>query len=346
MRLLLVTALLCFCGLSAASAGSYKQIKDFDVSCSVALTCRIQTSAKSPAQPAANAFTLSRKAGPETPLDVLVAAPEPLAAGSDIGFVADGKEVLVLPLAKASRNDETGEYGFAGGAETMKLLDALRNASKLEITYKSGAGEGRSTFSLSGLVGALMFTDEAQGRLKAKDALQVTGEGTSPTIDVREISSMADVPEAIRGRFKDSGSCSFYDESQFGDGGFDAAVGEDLRLLALPCGDPGAYNQPFAVFIDRGGEIDRLALPDMSDEGPTTVWQAWNIDWDQSAKVMTAFFKGRGLGDCGSWNKWKLRTEGDGPAFVLLEARSKGECDGEYGGGPEKWPALWPLHAK
>jgi Protein of unknown function (DUF1176) len=346
MRLLLVTALLCFCGLSAASAGSYKQIKDFQVSCSVAVTCRIQTSAKSPAQSAVDAFTLSRKAGPETPLDVLVAAPEPLVAGSDIGFVADGKEVLVLPLAKASRNEETGEYGFAGGAGTLKLLDALRNASKLEITYKSGAGEGRSAFSLSGLVGALIFTDEAQGRLKAKDALQVTGEGTSPTIDVREISSMADVPEAIRGRFKDSGSCSFYDESQFGDGGFDAAVGDDLRLLVLPCGDPGAYNQPFAVFIERGGEIDRLALPDMSDEGPTTVWQAWNIDWDQSARVMTAFFKGRGLGDCGSWNKWKLRTEGDGPAFVLLEARSKGECDGAYGGGPEKWPALWPLHAK
>lgn len=345
MRLFLVTALFGLCGLSAASADAYKQIKDFGVFCSVAQTCRIQTLAKSPEQAPVTAFSLMRKAGPDAPLDVVVSADE-LSSGTDLGFAVDGKTVLSLPLAKASHSEDSGEYSFAGDADTLKLLDALRNAGKLELTYASKAGEGRSSFSLSGLVGALIFTDEAQGRLKAKDALQVKGEGTSPAAQVREISAIDEIPEAIRDRFKGDGSCSFDDESRFGYGGFDADVGDGVHLLALPCGEGGAYNQPFALFIDRGGAIDPLALPAMSDEGPTTVSQAWNIDWNQPARVLTGFFKGRGLGDCGGWDKWRLRTEGEGPAFVLLEARAKGDCDGDYAGGPENWPAQWPVGKK
>ena len=345
MRPFLITAFLSLCGVSAASADAYKAIKDFEVLCSAAVTCRIQTLAKSPAQPVVASFSMVRKAGPDAPLDLVLTTQDELKPGSAVAFAADGKTVLTLPVAKARRSED-GEYSFAGDAETLKLLDALRKASKLELTYVSAAGEGRSTFSLSGLVGSLIFVDEAQDRLKARDALQVKGEGASPTIDVREVLSIADIPETLRGRFQEGGECGFDDESRFGPGGFDAGFDEGFRLLALPCGEGGAYNQPFAFFLERDGAFERLALPDMSEEGPTTVSQAWNIEWNHAARTLTAFFRGRGIGDCGSWNKWRLRTQMEGPAFVLKEARAKGDCDGNDAGGPLEWPATWPVAKK
>lgn len=347
VRLISIVTVLFFCGLSAASADAYKEFKDFNVSCSVAMTCTIQTLAKAPKQPPVNAFSLLRKAGPDTPLDILVAAQDELSAGSDIRLSVDGKQVLILPVAKGVRGENT-EYTFAGGADSLKLLEALRNASKLEIAYTAKGGPGTSSFSLSGLVAALIFTDEIQGRLKAKDALQVKGDGTSPAAAVREIATVADIPEAIRDEFKGpDGTCSFSDDDGFDNiGGFDADVGDDAHFLVLPCGDGGAYNQPYAFFANQSGSIDQMALPDMAPDGPTTTSQAWNIDWDQQKRILTAFFKGRGLGDCGGWNKWRLDNGGEGLVFVLLEARSKDDCDGNYDNGPENWPAAWPVGKK
>ncbi len=347
MRLFSIAAFLFLCGLSAARADAYKEFRDFQVSCSVAVTCTIQTFAKTPKQPPVNAFSLLRKAGPDTPLDMLVAAQDELSAGSGIRFSVDGKQVLALPVAKGVRGENT-QYTFAGGADSLKLLDALRNANKLEIAYTAKGGPGTSAFSLSGLVAALIFTDEVQGRLKARDALQVKGDGTSPAAAVREIATVADIPEAIRDEFKGpDGICSFSEDDGFDNfGGFDADVGDDAHMLVLPCGDGGAYNQPYAIFASQFDRIDRMALPDMADDGPTTTSQAWNVDWDQQKRILTAFFKGRGLGDCGGWNKWRLDNGGEGLAFVLLEARAKGDCDGNYGNGPESWPASWPVGRK
>jgi hypothetical protein len=73
---------------------------------------------------------------------------------------------------------------------------------------------------------------------------------------------------------------------------------------------------------------------------------AWNIGWDQPAKLLTAFFKGRGIGDCGSYDKWELGSGGEGLSFTLIEARVKDDCDGDDGGGIENWPLVWPVGKK
>ncbi len=85
----------------------------------------------------------------------------------------------------------------------------------------------------------------------------------------------------------------------------------------------------------------------MADAGPGIDPSPYNLDLDWKKRTLSSFFKGRGIGDCGSWFVWKLPTlEEEATGIVLTEQRLKGECDGSDGGGIENWPALWPLPVK
>ncbi|MCV6601095.1 MAG: DUF1176 domain-containing protein, partial [Cohaesibacter sp.] len=125
-------------------------------------------------------------------------------------------------------------------------------------------------------------------------------------------------------------------------GGRDAAEGG--LLYSLPCGLGGAYNQPYEMFFAPNDSKQPVIKIPFQRRGTVMADQempvAWNVDWALKTKSLTSFFKGRGLGDCGSLARWSLVKGDDGYAFQLEEMRVKDECDGNYAGGPDKWPLV------
>ncbi|MGE0500087.1 MAG: DUF1176 domain-containing protein [Rhizobiaceae bacterium] len=341
-RLLLLATISALALSAQAWAGAYKQFREVTVSCTMGLTCGVEVAAKEQ-DASIRSITFERRAGPGTPLDLVLSASGELGNATVILSV-DGKPVYSTLLPALAYDPDFYRYRLAGGTETLTLLDAFRAGATAELSL-TGENSGRWTYALSGMVAGLIFVDEIQGRLETPDALQVKGDKASEPVMIRDITEIADIPAAIRARFEDpDGECSFFEESRFRyTGGFEAEVGDGYSLVGLPCADGGAYNQPYVFYAGSDADYSALPLPAMSEKGPTTTFEAWNIDWDHPKRVLTAFFKGRGIGDCGSWDKWELTAGPALPVFVLLESRAKGDCDGDGAGGPEKWPALWPV---
>ncbi|MGE3308137.1 MAG: DUF1176 domain-containing protein [Rhizobiaceae bacterium] len=329
--------------LAAAAASEFKEFKDVSVSCTNGLTCSV--SLKVEGEPGTlNTLSFQRKAGEGTALDLVVAAQD-LDKGSIVSISVDGKAVMSIPVDAMEYNADWYEYKLTGVADPINLLDAMRNGLRAEAKGMKGGETLTASYSLSGLVAALIFADEVQGRLETPDALQARGTKTAPPTRARDIEAIADLPDGVREDFEGEGKCSFLDESSFARaGGFEADIDDRYSLLALPCAEGGAYNQPYVLYAGYdGGDFEQLYLATMGDKGPTVTGFAYNIGWDRKSKVLEAFFKGRGLGDCGSYEKWEMSVRGVGPAFSLVMARVKGDCDGEDGGGIDSWPAVWPI---
>jgi len=342
IRTLAVTSLLLGALAAPAGAREFREFKDTVISCTDGLTCSISLKVQG-APGELNTLAFTRRAGAGTGLGLVVAA-DSLDAGSSVSISVDGKTVLAVPVAAMQYNADWLEYTLSGSADPLMLLDAMRNGLMAEATAMKGGKPLTATYSLSGLVAGLIFVDETQGRLDTPDALQVKGSKTTPPIKARDIEAIADIPQGIRAEFEGDGQCAFMEENRFAlAGGFEVELEDGFSLVALPCAEGGAYNQPYVFYVGYQNDYDRTWLPTMGDKGPTVMDSAYNIGWSQKTKVLDAFFKGRGLGDCGSRERWEMDVGGVGPAFTLIESRLKADCDGNDGGGIENWPLLWPV---
>ena len=325
------------------AASQFKRIRDISVSCTDGLTCDVSAYN---AQSELYTVIFRRTARPEAPVRLVLGVRETLAAGSVVGISIDGRPVLTIPVSELSYRAAVYEYIYDGEAEIAALMAAAKEGSELRATFRSRGIDTVSTFSLSGFVAGLIFLDEVQGRVGRDDALQAEGATGAPEqAALRDIAGFADIPFQIRAEFadRDGAACRGLSQDRFATiGGFEASSNDRFSLIGLPCGEGGAYNQPYAFWERAGSNFRRVSLPVMTEEGPSTEDLAWNISWDQERQQLTGFFKGRGLGDCGEFNRWAWKETETGHVFVLTEARAKTTCDGEPDGGPETWPSIWP----
>lgn len=338
-RLLIVAAILA--AAAPVSASPYKEIRDTSVSCTNGMTCELSLKGMDDNNELYS-VALSRAPGPDTPVRLIIRTSSPLAAGSTVRFEADGKDVLSISADGFDLFPDDNEYTAKDAMAGRMLFAAVKDASNLAVSFNAEK-PGESRFSLAGVAGAGLFMDEAQGRLEAKDALvRIGGKDTAPSA-VRDIVDFDQLPPSIQPDFANPESdCGFVEELRFRYGqGFAVKISDDTELYVLPCALGGAYNQPYALYQVYDGKASEVVLPAMSDDGPTTTSGAVNVDWDQTTRTLTAFDKGRGLGDCGTYDKWVLRDDPADVSFALVESRFKDDCDGE-GEGPETWPLLWP----
>ena len=326
-----------------ASAAQFKRIRDISVSCTDGLTCDVSAYN---AQSELYTVIFRRAARPAAPVRLVLGVRETLTRGSEVGFSIDGRRVLTIPVSDLSYRAAVYEYIFDGEAEIAALIEAAKAGRELRVSYRSRGLDTVSAFSLNGFVAGLIFMDEVQGRVGREDALQADGgQAATDETDVRDIASFDDIPFQLRAEFGDreDAACGGLPQDSFaGMNGFEARSIGDVWLIGLPCGAGGAYNQPFAFWERAGSRFRRVALPVMTDEGPSTDDVAWNISWDQDSQELTGIFKGRGLGDCGVFNRWVWKEWTSGHVFILTESRAKDECDGDPAGGPENWPRVWP----
>lgn len=326
---------------SSPASAAFKQIRDSWVQCDFASSC---TLALKSADNSPLSFSLYRSSAVNSQPSLRLSGFDQGAKTGKLAVAVDGKVVISFDLSALKLSDGQGDYENA--ADVKKLIDAMKAGQKLTLQYN-----GKTySYSLSGFVGSLIYMDEQQSLNGTVAALQAKGSKPAPPApDVSLITTINALPEPIRQDFsaEDSACGTDSGDSFATGGGFNAKIGDGLNLIAMPCGSPGAYNQSYVFYSQSDDKVVQISLPTLSDDGPSTVDEAWNIDWSQAGKTVTAFFKGRGIGDCGTYDVWKATDDGEGKVrFVLLEERSKGDCDGNYAGGPQKWPASWPVPAK
>jgi len=326
-----------------ADASQFKRIRDVNVSCNNALRCDLFiTNAR------VTLFTVGfrRAAAFDAPVALYLTLREPLAAGSDVRFAIDGAEILSVPAAEFSYRAAISEYSYADQDEVRALFAAAKAGERLQVTFRTRSGQSTAPYSLSGVVAGAIFMDEVQGRVGRDDALSEIGaepDVPAPT-DEGAMADLDAVPVGLRRYYQGEGApCADFDGTVPDPlGGFSADIDDEVRLVGLRCGSGGAYNAPFAFWTEIEGTYYRLPLPVMTDDGPGAVMVAWNAGWDAEAMQVTSFFKGRGIGDCGTVTTWSIGDVGFGYGFVLAEMRVKEACDGVFDETLESWKRIWP----
>lgn len=159
----------------------------------------------------------------------------------------------------------------------------------------------------------------------------------------KAIGSYEEIPASILPAFTQESSPCHVEEARLRfASGTDLEDAEGNRLVFMPCGTPGAYNEPYALYfgIDEAS-LHRIVFPDMTKEGPSILMTAYNLTYEPSTKTLTSFHRGRGVGDCGSWYRWHVELARINHVLVLLDQRVKGACDGNDLGGPQNWTPVW-----
>jgi hypothetical protein len=112
------------------------------------------------------------------------------------------------------------------------------------------------------------------------------------------------------------------------------------ELWGIPC-DSGAYNASYAYYLTGPGGTNPRLVNFPGVNGPTTPTGAdgdngWLVNpaYDPATRTLTAFAKGRGLGDCGVAQSWTWT----GQAFVLNREQVMSDC---WGMVSDFWPTTF-----
>jgi hypothetical protein len=216
-------------------------------------------------------------------------------------------------------------------AESSSLLARMRSGSVLRL---GALGE----ISLEGLSGALRFMDDRQKRAGTVTALVAVGNAPAsqvpappvlPTVKAAAAISQKGLPTRIpKGLLGHPAVKACEWPGVLSDmKPVSARLGPDQLLWEVPC-DAGAYNLISLYML--GNAAGTRFVPAVIEGN--TGWenqsvpsaQLVNASYDPGTRQLSAFNKGRGLGDCGSSEAWMW----DGRRFARLDETVMGECEG------------------
>lgn len=258
-----------------------------------------------------------------------------------ITLTLDGRRHVAAPVS--GDHDPVGVAEVAP-AEAPTVVSGLAAGRTLTL---AGGGE-TVAMSLSGAAAAMLWIDERQGRLDTPTALvrkgtrsvaSVPGPATAPRV-------IAAPPIAQTG-FGDSDqtlppaleavaavkAC----RAETGDGVvshevMSARLDATTELWAVPC-FVGAYNVGHDWYLTGPGGRNPRAVSLASASGESGAGTI-NGGYDPDARTISAFAKGRGIGDCGTASTWTWT----GRDFVLSAETAMTEC---WGVPADYWPTTW-----
>ena len=258
--------------------------------------------------------------------------PKPKADG-EMAISVDGGTPASFSEEYGYLRDADGvTFGIAGGDDLNKLFAAVKKGQKLALSFETGDGKTqKETFSLSGLAAILLWIDDQQSRVgKSSEISNPPGvEGEASFTAAKEIA------HKIEARAKLDcdplpGSQKFEIESYHLPGGF--------ALHVAPC-TSAAYNFTQLYFFERRDELRPIYFADYYDGWSGTA-ELFNSDFDPKTGSLGAFYKGRGVGDCGSAGNWVW----SGYSFKLTHFIAWPDCDN--GKISDEWPVIYKYQAK
>lgn len=280
-------------------------------------------------------------AGPE-------AAPEILAGfqGQGDGVAPDAPALLIdgrrFDADSAQAPSDADGYLAVARDRPLAVVDALASGRRLILT----AGPEHAPVSLSGAAAALLWIDERQGRLSTATALVRRGArpasnapaapalpSVRPAPPVSQANLPAPVPPPAFEARPDVRQCR-------ADTSFNPGIqrrvtvdrlSSDRELWGVPC-FVGAYNAGYRYFVTGPGGADARPLTFPTSRQPAE--EVVNGEYDPDARTLTAFNKGRGVGDCGVASVWVWTGDG----FALKSENEMREC---WGVPSDHWPSTW-----
>lgn len=227
-----------------------------------------------------------------------------------------------------------------------RLIDAMADGRTMSLH----AGSETVPIYLSGVAASLLWIDEHQGRLGTTTALirkgsrpasAVPAASPSPRVVAAPAVSQAGygdqegqtLPaalEALPAVIQCRADTDFNPALQTVISS--ARLDANTVLWGVPC-DAGAYNLISGYFTTtpQGTDPRQLTFPTAAGEPEAFLV---NSAYDPATRVLDAFNKGRGLGDCGTADSWVWTTQG----FVLKSSSAMSEC---WSVPSDYWPALW-----
>lgn len=251
-------------------------------------------------------------------------APDDL-AGQPVTLSAGG---VRLEAGTYTTNDN-GEFPLPANL-TDQLVAMVRQPA--ELTVKVGNQQFQA--SLRGITAAMLYTDEKQQRLDTPTALVQRGNrnmtATAPQVAAVKIvtaPATMSVPENLaaqvrqtQGEIMRKSDCN---EEPNTDLDFAAPLDANHYLVGLSCW-LAAYNTQsvlFKVSAESGAGKPKMAVMRLPGSDGNAVSGA---NFDHKTGVLSAYYKGRGLGDCGGYSE----SVWDGQRFVLTRSDEMPDCRG------------------
>lgn len=262
-----------------------------------------------------------------------------------IALTIDGRAFASAPSPEGEVDTPIGEIR----TDARAAIDAMAQGKVMTIR-----GASTQDVSLHGAAAALLWIDEKQGRLNTPTALIRRGDRPASTVPVApplptvtpapavDQAGFGDVnqrvPAALRAR-TEVGTC--LKESAMpavSDMVMSARLDARTVLWAVPCGS-GAYNVTHNWYLTGpdGRDARPAILAGTAGPGADPVMpdnSTVNGAYDPKTRTLSAFAKGRGIGDCGSAQTWTWT----GDRFVLTQESTMGECAGVPS---DLWPVAW-----
>lgn len=242
------------------------------------------------------------------------------------------------PMALA---DNDPDAAAVPQARALEVARALADGG----TARIGPDQG---ISLSGAAAALLWIDERQGRENTVTALR--RRGSRPAASVPDAPPLPVVTPAAA-----APQAGFGDQNQILPAALEAVpavaacraetsdhwiakevmsarLDASTELWAVPC-FAGAYNMGHDWYITGPGGRDPRPARLSSTSSEATAGTI-NGGYSPETRTLTAFAKGRGVGDCGIASTWTWT----GREFVLTSESEMSEC---WGIPADYWPTTW-----
>ena len=306
---------------SATGEGFHFSHLDWEIACDNTRTCR--TAGYYPQDEELKvSVLLSRAAGPGTPVlgelkigqygdDPVV---DKLPPEFDLSMQINGKEVATIRVKN--------RHAHLPAAVVTALLQTLVHSSRITFVH----GDNRWNLSDRGAAAALLKMDEFQGRMGTPGALVRSGKKSErsvrPAVAIPRVKAPRLPPpqpgddtfttrhgSALLAALRGSSDCSALSESRSRTPHIEATRLSNTQMLVSTLCWLGAYNASTASWIVETAPPFQPRL--LNDQAS-----------DVSAGSMSARQKGRGLGDCWSFEDWIW----NGEALAHTHSSTTGMC--------------------
>lgn len=110
-------------------------------------------------------------------------------------------------------------------------------------------------------------------------------------------------------------------------------LGGGQKLFIVSCWQAAYQSGSIVYVMDSAGAARLMTFQDWNGKKFAPAMSLSEADFDPNGKTISMFYKGRGVGDCGSMATWNWT----GREFKLKEYYFKEKCDGRSFAGERRW---------